>query len=100
MPYKTILMLLSLLGFSLLTVIPNNTVLAQQEPGNFPKHRSRPHPPKEAFDACIDVDAGGNCSFETPHGILSGICLTKHDGFICVPDNHPSLPRPNDENTL
>ncbi len=57
-----------------------------------PGHRTD-HPPKEAFTACKDVNEGDYCEVDTPHGLLSGLCLSKGNQIFCVPDElrfHPN----------
>ena len=49
-------------------------------------HAQRPGgPPPEAFAACNGISANGACSFRSPHGTISGSCLTMPEGLICVP---------------
>lgn len=42
-----------------------------------------PMPPQEAIDAC--GNEGGSCSFETPHGTISGTCRNVNGKVACVP---------------
>ncbi len=91
MTYKSILMLITILGITLQSAITSEAVFAEEGSGDYRQYGRRPHPPQEAFDACIDAEQGGSCSFEAPHGTLSGTCLTKREDFVCVPDNPPPL---------
>ncbi|WP_321404863.1 DUF1566 domain-containing protein [Maridesulfovibrio sp.] len=45
-------------------------------------------PPQEAFTACNAKSQGDGCSFQTPHGRLSGLCMNRGDKLFCVPEGH------------
>ena len=49
----------------------------------------RQGPPQEAFTACDNLTEGDGCSFNTPHGDLTGQCVQdrRGDGLICRPEN-------------
>lgn len=42
-------------------------------------------PPPEATDICRGKQADAPCSFQAPHGTISGTCRTMGPGFHCVP---------------
>lgn len=49
-------------------------------------------PPPEAFSACSGKASGAQCSFNAPHGLVSGICGQMPSGFVCVPAGGPGGP--------
>ena len=89
MKCKRIMIVISAVGIALLSGMSNEVVFAQENSTNYPGRGRRPPPPKEAFDACADVEKGGGCSFVAPYRNLAGSCQTKFDGFVCVPDGAP-----------
>jgi hypothetical protein len=46
-----------------------------------------PTPPAAAISACANASAGGECSFTTPNGTISGTCQTPpaQSSLACVP---------------
>ncbi len=50
----------------------------------------RPRPPREAIDACADVEPGGTCSFEGRRGEdVVGTCESLGDVVACKPEGGP-----------
>lgn len=49
----------------------------------------RPHgPPPEAFSACQDKRENDSCSFQAPHGTVSGACRNMLEpDLVCVPEH-------------
>jgi len=45
----------------------------------------REGPPQEAIDACNSSSEGKSCSFEAPHGTVSGSCISVKEGLVCAP---------------
>lgn len=43
-------------------------------------------PPPEARSACAGLREGANCSVQTPHGRLAGVCRNAPEGFLCIPE--------------
>lgn len=66
--------------------------LAQMRPGG---------PPEEAFTACSGVREGEECSFQAPHGEVTGTCRQMREpDLLCVPRWAPgSGPRPGNGRT-
>lgn len=54
-----------------------------------------PRPPREAFEACLDLSQGSACLIQTPRGEIVGRCATERQGLACIPTdpNH----RPGEE---
>jgi len=46
-------------------------------------------PPPEAFAACAGKSEGATCSFNAPHGVVTGVCGQRPPGFLCVPMGGP-----------
>ena len=47
-------------------------------------------PPPEAISICEGQSEGASCTFQSPHGELTGTCATVSEGdFACRPANHP-----------
>ncbi len=46
-----------------------------------------PGPPPEALDACSDKSEGTTCSFDAPHGTVTGSCRSIQAQSVCAPDN-------------
>ncbi len=53
-------------------------------------------PPPEALDACSGRSAGTVCSFEAPHGTVSGSCRNTPGGNACVPAGDRGRPEDQD----
>ncbi|WP_320170629.1 DUF1566 domain-containing protein [Maridesulfovibrio sp.] len=53
-----------------------------QGPGN------RQGPPEEAFTACEGRAVGDDCTVQTPHGPLKGLCISRNKRIFCVPEGH------------
>lgn len=49
---------------------------------------NRQGPPEEAFTACEGLSQGDECTVQTPHGTLNGICQSRSDQIFCVPERH------------
>ncbi|WP_421900741.1 DUF1566 domain-containing protein [Maridesulfovibrio sp.] len=47
---------------------------------------NRQGPPEEAFTACKGKSQGEECTVETPHGMLSGLCISRGEQTFCVPE--------------
>lgn len=43
-------------------------------------------PPPQAFEACTDKAEGDSCQFEGRHGLVEGVCKTRKEQLVCVPD--------------
>lgn len=57
-----------------------------------PVARARPPgggPPPEARMACSGRSSGSECSFQAPHGTVSGTCLSMRGESVCVPSGGP-----------
>ncbi len=52
---------------------------------------NRQGPPPEAFTACEGKSQGGDCTVQTPHGRLSGQCISRNEQTFCVPEGHGSV---------
>ncbi|QJB55869.1 DUF1566 domain-containing protein [Pseudodesulfovibrio sp. zrk46] len=46
-------------------------------------------PPPEAYEACSGVSNSGECSFQSPHGTVTGLCQNMGSGTVCVPEGGP-----------
>ena len=48
-------------------------------------------PPREALDACQSKKAGDACTFESPHGAVTGTCFTPESSkpLACKPSQPP-----------
>ncbi len=73
---------LTALAFTAINPAISAEPLERQPPSG---HR-KGHPPEEAFTACKGVNEGDYCEIDTPHGLLSGLCLSKENQIFCVPD--------------
>lgn len=56
-----------------------------------PAHpRGHHRPPPQALQACAASQAGAACSFESPHGQVTGTCRAPEGRpLACVPAGHP-----------
>ena len=54
-------------------------------------NRPPPRPPAEAIDACKGKASGDSCSFESPHGAVSGTCWAPRQDLplACRPARNP-----------
>ena len=52
------------------------------------QQQRRPSPPVEAFNACVNVAQGNDCSFTAPHGEVSGKCGMpgRESRLVCMPE--------------
>ena len=50
-------------------------------------------PPPEAKAACSGVSAGDDCSFQSPHGTVRGLCRDLDGELTCIPAGGPGRPR-------
>jgi hypothetical protein len=75
-------------GAALITALPFAIANADG-----PRHHGPP--PKEAFDACVQKQAGDACSVTLGSHTMTGTCSTAPDGngaLACKPDHPPGPP--------
>ncbi len=70
-----------------IATIPQTTGTTAPQP---PENTSNPpgggmEPPQEAQDACSGKASGNICSFQAPHGLITGTCLYANNKLACVP---------------
>jgi len=56
--------------------------------------RDRPHPPREALDACAGKSSDAACSFAGPKGTVTGTCRNgprPEDPLACAPPRGPAF---------
>jgi len=53
-----------------------------------------PTPPREAIDACEDLNDDDACSFDSPHGAVEGSCWAPSDDLplACKPEGREGPP--------
>lgn len=73
----------SVLAFTLLFTISDIAAYAQ-------RGGSHGGPPPQAFTACEGKTEGVDCSINTPHGALRGICRNPphESAMVCIPEGH------------
>lgn len=66
--------------------VPHGAERNNRRNGGGPSGQHQRHqPPQEAFDACQSQSEGSTCRFNAPHGTISGTCLSRPEGKLCIP---------------
>ncbi len=70
--------------------LPNNVPSGQIAPGDAAPRPQFRRPPQQAVDACEGKKEGDSCTFTSPRGALSGLCLSGTENiFGCRPHRVP-----------